>query len=103
MLSILLESTQTIRLLAHHVVYGSLLNPCFLYCAETHVSHSSPSLCKLIASNSFHIASFIYCAIQIQRLIMKLSQEQHARIDVEDRLEETLVGYTFTHSLMPLI
>merc|ERR1712194_486222 len=27
---------------------------------------------------------------QIQRLILKLSQEQHARIDVEDRLEQTL-------------
>lgn len=31
--------------------------------------------------------------MQIQRLIMKLSQEQHARIDVEDRLEETLVDF----------
>jgi len=27
---------------------------------------------------------------QIQRLILKLSQEQHARIEVEDRLEQTL-------------
>lgn len=29
---------------------------------------------------------------QIQRLVLKLSQEQHARTDLEDRLDQALVG-----------
>lgn len=29
---------------------------------------------------------------QIQRLILKLSQEQHERTEIEDRLEQALVG-----------
>lgn len=57
-----------------------------MYASMNTVMHSAPfkSLCtaRLKADHDS----------QIQRLVLKLSQEQHARTDLEDRLDQALVG-----------